>query len=167
MAEQAAPLDAKTFWNFSVAWYQRQAVAQHCLTLQDEHGLNVNMVLLLAWCVQQQRLISTEAWVQLSQAIHSTEVSLKHHRQQRKNAKITQGASSQVYARLKEQELALERQQQADMLAALPSACLPRAPNKHDILRAFLDYATSVEDNSVRVLLETISKGGEEPPLVS
>ena len=37
------------FWEYSIAQYDRQGVAKACLSLQDEHGLDVNMLLYGAW----------------------------------------------------------------------------------------------------------------------
>jgi uncharacterized protein (TIGR02444 family) len=38
---------SQTFWNFSVAVYGKTAVQDECLRLQDQFGLDVNVVL---WC---------------------------------------------------------------------------------------------------------------------
>ncbi len=40
---------ASPFWNFSVAIYGTGAVQDECLTLQDQFGLDVNLVLLCAF----------------------------------------------------------------------------------------------------------------------
>ena len=40
---------ASPFWNFSVAVYGAGAVQDECLTLQDQFGLDVNLVLLCAF----------------------------------------------------------------------------------------------------------------------
>jgi uncharacterized protein (TIGR02444 family) len=40
---------ASPFWDFSVAVYGASAVQDECLTLQDEFGLDVNLVLLCAF----------------------------------------------------------------------------------------------------------------------
>jgi uncharacterized protein (TIGR02444 family) len=37
------------FWQFSLKVYAAPGVAQECLTLQDESGVNVNMLLYCAW----------------------------------------------------------------------------------------------------------------------
>jgi uncharacterized protein (TIGR02444 family) len=41
--------DEAAFWTFSLAFYGRPGVAAACLALQDEHGLDVNLVLLCCW----------------------------------------------------------------------------------------------------------------------
>ena len=37
------------FWEYSVQQYARPGVADTCLVLQDEHTLDVNMLLYAAW----------------------------------------------------------------------------------------------------------------------
>lgn len=37
------------FWTFSLGFYARPEVARACLTLQDDHGADVNLVLLAIW----------------------------------------------------------------------------------------------------------------------
>jgi len=41
--------DEAAFWTFSLTFYGRPGVAAACLALQDEHGLDVNIVLLCCW----------------------------------------------------------------------------------------------------------------------
>jgi len=157
--ESCVQIDAKTFWDFSVSWYGRKGVASLCLSLQDVHHLNVNMVLLLAWCTQQQVLIDAEAWSQIAMAIHPTDLRLKQHRHQRKMAKAMQGAASDMYASLKEQELILEQMQQAQMLDILKQIPLQPEAHRMRIIDAFLAHAKPEENARVRLLLEAISNG--------
>ena len=37
------------FWHWSLAFYRDPTVAEACLTLQDQHGADVNVVLVLLW----------------------------------------------------------------------------------------------------------------------
>ena len=53
------------FWQFSVAVYQQPQVAQYCLALQNNHGLNVNLVLLCLWHGQQGNQLSREFFQQV------------------------------------------------------------------------------------------------------
>lgn len=41
--------EIEAFWDFSLAHYCREEVEQLCLALQDEHGFDVNLVLLELW----------------------------------------------------------------------------------------------------------------------
>src|SRR5207248_3229403 len=50
--EETAPADtadAAALWSFSLAFYARPGVGAACLALQDEHGLDVNLILLCCW----------------------------------------------------------------------------------------------------------------------
>lgn len=43
------------FWDYSVRQYAQPGVAQACLELQEEHGLDVNMLLYGAWLASEGR----------------------------------------------------------------------------------------------------------------
>lgn len=45
----AIRLNADDFWEFSLAIYCREAVAQACLSLQDRRGADVNLLLAICW----------------------------------------------------------------------------------------------------------------------
>ena len=38
------------FWNYSLMVYQRTGLADACIRLQDQYGLDVNVVLFCVWC---------------------------------------------------------------------------------------------------------------------
>jgi len=42
-------LDPGAFWEFSLAYYSRERVSAACLSLQNRHGADVNMLLLCCW----------------------------------------------------------------------------------------------------------------------
>jgi uncharacterized protein (TIGR02444 family) len=46
---------ASAFWDFSLRLYVHPGVEAACLTLQDEHGLDVNLVLLAGWATHTGR----------------------------------------------------------------------------------------------------------------
>ncbi len=45
----AIRLNADDFWEFSLALYCREAVANACLSLQDRRGADVNLILAICW----------------------------------------------------------------------------------------------------------------------
>lgn len=49
MSQQLPPSAAEEFWRFSLDFYARPGVEAACLTLQDQHGRDVNIVLYLCW----------------------------------------------------------------------------------------------------------------------
>ncbi|MCB1671258.1 MAG: TIGR02444 family protein [Gammaproteobacteria bacterium] len=48
------------FWDFSIGYYSRPGVADVCLQLQDERGLDVNLLLLCLWYGQFRGILSTQ-----------------------------------------------------------------------------------------------------------
>lgn len=49
---------ASDFWAWSLAAYEREGVAARLLALQDDHDLNVNLLLWCAWCASGRGEIS-------------------------------------------------------------------------------------------------------------
>jgi uncharacterized protein (TIGR02444 family) len=49
------------FWNFSLEIYARTGVAEACLALQNEFGVDVNMVLYCVWLADQGRALDDAA----------------------------------------------------------------------------------------------------------
>ncbi|KGB52072.1 hypothetical protein ATE68_16370 [Sphingopyxis sp. H038] len=54
------PLDPDTFWRFSVSAYAQPGVADICLSLQDDHGFDVNLLLLCCWLAQLRSIVLSE-----------------------------------------------------------------------------------------------------------
>jgi uncharacterized protein (TIGR02444 family) len=50
---------SETFWDFSLRFYSRKKVAEACLALQEEHGADVNLILLIAWAAQRRTILDT------------------------------------------------------------------------------------------------------------
>ena len=46
-------LDPGAFWEFSLAFYSRERVSAACLSLQNRHGADVNILLLCCWLATQ------------------------------------------------------------------------------------------------------------------
>ncbi|WP_116475622.1 TIGR02444 family protein [Zobellella maritima] len=102
------------FWQFSLRHYGKPGVARACLGLQDDHGANINLLLLLLMLEQQGLTVSL--------APFNTQVSLRaplfdRWRDLRKNLK--HDLPSEQYQHLLQHELELERWQQAELLQVL------------------------------------------------
>lgn len=54
------------FWHFSVDFYQQQAHEQALLQLQDQAGLNVNLLIFAIWLAKQQQSLTTTQWHHLN-----------------------------------------------------------------------------------------------------
>lgn len=104
---------AEHFWQYSVEVYSQAAAQRACLYLQDEAGLNVNLLLMCGFLTNQGAKLSSEQFNALCRAVKPAADQTQLHRQRRKKAKKD---SSGDYAQLLQQELVLERQQQQCMI---------------------------------------------------
>lgn len=57
----AIRLNADDFWEFSLAIYCREAVANACLSLQDRRGADVNLLLAICWLARSGYAVSDAA----------------------------------------------------------------------------------------------------------
>ena len=58
MPDQPSP--ETPFWRFSVRFYAMPEVAPACLTLQDEAGIDVNLLMYLLWSASRRRALAAE-----------------------------------------------------------------------------------------------------------
>ncbi|PUA28367.1 MAG: TIGR02444 family protein [Cellvibrio sp. 79] len=101
-------------WDFSVHYYARPGVSPLCLRLQDEHGVNVNVLLWALWL--GYRGIRLEP-VQLAQALRMTHSWDQHYvlplRQLRRRMKVefdvTDASIEAVRTQIKQAELLAEK----------------------------------------------------------
>ena len=54
-AGTSAPVRKSPFWRFSVKFYAVPGVAPACIELQDQAGVDVNMLFFLLWNASEQR----------------------------------------------------------------------------------------------------------------
>lgn len=111
------PLSSFALWDFSLAVYVQPGVATACLQLQDEHGVNVNLLL---WCLWLDRLgVGLEA-THLQEAQHQIAewhltfvVPLRELRRRMKSRYGTANSDREgVRAQIKQAELAAEQEEQ-------------------------------------------------------
>lgn len=111
---QPLPLN-NPFWRYSLSVYAHQPLQRELLWLQDDHGANVNTLLLQAWLSSQHRSLTSEQWQALQLAIEPLVLitqQIRGHRQRLKAfSRETQGA--RVYQQAKRLELVCEQYQQA------------------------------------------------------
>lgn len=62
-------LSQSVFWDYAVNLYGKTGVTDVCLKLQDELGLNVNLILLLCYAEQHRLQISSKQLKQLVQCV--------------------------------------------------------------------------------------------------
>lgn len=71
--DQPLELD-NPFWQFSLEIYAAPGVAQECLMLQDESGVDVNMLLYCAWRGAQADILSAAAIAHLNEVVQTWRV---------------------------------------------------------------------------------------------
>lgn len=102
-------LSQEVLWDFSVRFYEHEDVALHCLSLQDNHQVNVNLLLLICWCMKHNVILTLPAIQTLSGSIAKIEPRLLAHRGTRRACHPDNGGDRALYEELKAQELELER----------------------------------------------------------
>jgi uncharacterized protein (TIGR02444 family) len=107
--------DENPFWQFSLAVYGAPGVAQECIALQDRHGIDVNVLLFVAW-------LSAELGFVLSPAtLESIDASVSVWRQnvvapvRTARRHLKQSGPPALYDEIKALELKLEQAEQLQL----------------------------------------------------
>jgi uncharacterized protein (TIGR02444 family) len=53
-------VETTPFWRFSLFFYRQPGVSDACIALQDEYGVDVNLLLFLLWLAGEGRLLSAD-----------------------------------------------------------------------------------------------------------
>jgi uncharacterized protein (TIGR02444 family) len=64
-----APREDSPFWRFSLRFYARTKVSAACLVLQDEAGVDVNLLLFLLFLSEHQRQVNSEDIAEIDRAV--------------------------------------------------------------------------------------------------
>jgi uncharacterized protein (TIGR02444 family) len=119
---QGSPL-----WRFSLRFYRQPGVADACIALQDECGVDVNMLLFLLWlAADKKRLSPLSARAVCEQALlwrDDVVAPLRAVRRKLKGAStmVEAGAAELLRTRIKAVELESERLQQEALFAMTPN----------------------------------------------
>jgi uncharacterized protein (TIGR02444 family) len=118
MAEAETTTEATPFWRFSLHFYRQPGVSDACLALQDDCGVDVNLLLFLLWLAGDGRLLSATDVRTLDDKVRDwrdlTIVPIRDARRRLKGARTLVGAGEQeaFRRRVKALELEAERLQQ-------------------------------------------------------
>lgn len=127
---------ADAFWGFSLALYARPSVPETCLTLQDSHGADVNLVLFGLWCGLEagrieaetltEAMAMSEAWAARAvRPLRALRRDLKSGVAEADGVIDVEGFRNQV----KELELEAERRQQIALAGLALRATPPPGPD--------------------------------------
>jgi uncharacterized protein (TIGR02444 family) len=131
-AEVSASSQGSPFWRFSLGFYRQPAVADACIALQEEAGVDVNLLLFLLWQATLGRELSPTEVTDLERRIGSwremTVVPLRNLRRALKSppALVAAPTAEAFRTRIKAVELEAERLQQEAMFALAGSSMLGR-----------------------------------------
>ena len=109
------------FWRFSLRFYRQPAVADACIALQEEAGVDVNLLLFLLWHATHKRALAAAEVAALEQRIGAwrdmTVVPLRALRRALKSppALVAPATAELFRTRIKAAELEAERLQQEAM----------------------------------------------------
>lgn len=131
----SAPLSKSPFWQFSVKFYAVPGVAQACIDLQDQAGVDVNVLFFLLWNAMQGRALDKDNVAELDLKIGAWRdmavVPLRNVRRALKTpppVMAPQDAEG-FRTRIKAVELEAERLQQEAMYSLAASGSLGRTAN--------------------------------------
>ena len=68
-SETPSPSSGSSFWRFSLRFYRQSEVADACIALQEQAGVDVNLLLFLLWHATQKRALSQADVAQLERRI--------------------------------------------------------------------------------------------------
>jgi len=126
MSDAAPSSQGSPFWRFSLQFYRLPKVADACIALQEDAGVDVNLLLFLLWQARQRRRLSTADVAALEAKIapwrDATVVPLRSVRRALKSPPaLVEAATAEAFRnRIKAVELEAERLQQEAMFALAP-----------------------------------------------
>ncbi len=121
IAEPAAASQPSPFWTFSLGYYRGAGVSEACLELQDNCGVDVNVVLFLLWMASQKRALAADEVRALADKVRPWQVDvIGPIRALRRKLKtdaplLDKGAAELFRTKIKAVELESERLQQEAM----------------------------------------------------
>ncbi len=126
MSDAAPSSQGSPFWRFSLEFYRLPKVADACIALQEEAGVDVNLLLFLLWQARQRRRLSTADVAALEAKIapwrDATVIPLRSVRRALKSPpSLVEAMTAEAFRnRIKGVELEAERLQQEAMFALAP-----------------------------------------------
>jgi uncharacterized protein (TIGR02444 family) len=123
---EPAPFPSDPFWDFSLAVYGRPGFAQAAIALQDDLGVDVNMMLFCGWVASQGRRLTRDDLIAIDAKVAAWQHDIVHplreirRRLRDKNAAIPADLNDIFKKRLQAVEIDAEHVEQLVLGASLP-----------------------------------------------
>jgi uncharacterized protein (TIGR02444 family) len=140
--ETTKETETTPFWRFSLHFYRQSGVSDACIALQDECGVDVNLLLFLFWLASDGRLLSPDEVRELDDKVRDwrdlTIVPIRDVRRKLKGAPtLVEPAKQEAFrTKVKAIELDAERLQQEALYAFTQSGPLGRQAQPQGAARA-------------------------------
>ena len=142
MSEMQAETETTPFWRFSLTFYRQGGVSDACIALQDDCGVDVNLLLFLLWLAADGQLLSADEVRALDDKVRDwrnlTIVPIREVRRKLKGAPtLVEPAKQEAFrTKVKAIELDAERQQQEALYGVTRSGPLGRKSDPATAARA-------------------------------
>jgi uncharacterized protein (TIGR02444 family) len=154
---------ASPFWKFSLGYYRGAGVSEACLELQDNCGVDVNVVLFLLWMASQKRVVPSDQVKRLADKVRPWQVDvIGPVRSLRRMLKtdaplLDKGAAELFRTKIKAVELESERLQQEAMYALADSLKAESATSVEAAARANIAaYERAVGRPFIKTAVDTM-----------
>jgi uncharacterized protein (TIGR02444 family) len=140
--ETASAPQANPFWTFSLGYYRGAGVSEACLELQDNCGVDVNVVLFLLWQASQKRHVASADVKALADKVRPWQVEVigpirALRRKLKSDAPLLDKGSAELFrTKIKAIELESERLQQDAMVTLAAGLKNDSAPSAQAAARA-------------------------------
>jgi uncharacterized protein (TIGR02444 family) len=163
--EQGSP-----FWRFSLRFYRQPGVADACIALQDDCGVDVNILLFFLWLATARRCVplaaAQDVCAKAAAWRDDVVVPLRTLRRRLKNGSslVERGAAELFRTRIKAVELEAERLQQESMFALAAELATENASTVEAAARASVAayqqaLSRTFAPDAVNVLLAALPAG--------
>lgn len=130
MTDAQPQTETTPFWRFSLQFYRLPGVSDACIALQDEYGVDVNLLLFLLWRASEARLLSANEVKAVDDKVRDwrnlSVIPIRDARRKLKHARtlIDSGQQEAFRTKIKTIELEAERLQQQALYALSQSGPL-------------------------------------------
>jgi uncharacterized protein (TIGR02444 family) len=143
--ETASAPQTTPFWTFSLGYYRGAGVSEACLELQDNCGVDVNVVLFLLWMASQKRRLAADQVKLIADKVRPWQLDVigpirALRRMLKTDAPLLDKGPAELFrTKIKALELESERLQQEAMYAMAAALKSETAPSAEAAARASID----------------------------